>query len=131
MRPPCLTVVSILDVIFSTLSEGECAHPELGESKVAQDVLRPRSNGQPESELNRPVHTGNVERKFERIAGDAEDVVKIDEVTSPDGEGPKVLGMDREASAELDRDRKVELTKNLTACEWNELVEKSWVTDGT
>ena len=125
MRLSCISALSLSAVVFSTLSGGDCAHVELEEIKVAQDS--PHSPSNERSKLKKVPRAKHIEPLSEGIPRNSEKVMKVDGAPLQVTEGPQVLRMDREIFNGLDAVAKNELTKDLSAGEWNELLAKFWV----
>ncbi len=126
MRLYCLSTLSILVVIVATLSGGDCALSAPGKRRrdAKQDGLHSPSDET--RKLKKPCYEKDMEQSFEGATGSL-DVIEIAETPLLGVAGPKVLMMDRVEFEGLDKDRKMELTKDLTAGDWNELLGKLWV----
>ena len=127
MQLSYLQTVSLLAVVLPKLNEGDCARLELSEEKVAQSSLHYYSHGKPVSE--RPSLGKDVGKDVERMPKNSKDSLDINEEVLPAKKSSKVLGMDRNAFKKEDEAVKRALTQELTAKEWNELLERFWAED--
>lgn len=104
MRLSYLSTVSLLAVVFSTLEDGDCAHPGTsGEKSVRQGSSNSPSHGEPLSK--KPSLKKDI-REDTDMPGGAGDLMEIDKEPLPSKEKPTVLGISREAVDGNTRDDK-------------------------
>lgn len=129
MRLLYLSTISLLFLILSALSGGDFTLEELSGCRQEAEQEGLHSYGDEEPELRSKKLSDDkddVESLSEEMHENLANVIELESLTSPTAERLGVLRVSKEEFNKLDENKKRELTKDLSAENWNELLEKFW-----